>query len=273
VRASGRLPTGPLRRSQRTWHKVSISVNSVRHRVQDGGYRRALNNEHSRRSLDPATVQCLRSDLRSTVARCVVVANRGPLRLIAEVPRRHFKTEMTIGIDLGDVWSHYCTLNEEGEVVDRGRFRTTPKAVEKWFTDLAPARVPNCQFCGLAGHPLHETWLRRCANRFKPAADVHLGVSLPAVMSGSGSLGSLRIPSLHGKLDISTSNHEPVDRITGHDSTDFTSELLQRRHVFSLPMLMAARIDRAVEACRGPGVNTVNSPTCSRFTVPRRWAA
>jgi hypothetical protein len=23
---------------------------------------------------------------------------------------------MTIGIDLGDVWSHYCTLNEDGEV-------------------------------------------------------------------------------------------------------------------------------------------------------------
>jgi transposase len=37
---------------------------------------------------------------------------------------------MTIGIDLGDVWSHYCTLNQDGEVVDRGRFRTTPSAVE-----------------------------------------------------------------------------------------------------------------------------------------------
>jgi hypothetical protein len=49
---------------------------------------------------------------------------------------------MTIGIDLGDVWSHYCTLNENGEVVDRGRFRTSPKAVEKWFTDLPPTRVP-----------------------------------------------------------------------------------------------------------------------------------
>jgi len=24
--------------------------------------------------------------------------------------------QLTIGIDLGDVWSHYCTLNEEGEV-------------------------------------------------------------------------------------------------------------------------------------------------------------
>jgi hypothetical protein len=27
---------------------------------------------------------------------------------------------MTIGIDLGDVWSHYCALNEDGEVVGRG---------------------------------------------------------------------------------------------------------------------------------------------------------
>ncbi len=48
---------------------------------------------------------------------------------------------MTIGIDHGDVWSHYCTLNEAGEVVDRGRFRTNPKGLKKWFTDLPPARV------------------------------------------------------------------------------------------------------------------------------------
>lgn len=48
---------------------------------------------------------------------------------------------MTIGIDIGDVWSHYCTLNEDGEVVDRGRFRTTPAGVDKWFTDLPGVRV------------------------------------------------------------------------------------------------------------------------------------
>src|SRR6267378_3885603 len=61
--------------------------------------------------------------------------------LIAEVPRSITKVGMTIGIDLGDVWSHYCTLNEDGEVVDRGRFRTSPKAVEKWFTDLPQVRI------------------------------------------------------------------------------------------------------------------------------------
>src|SRR5271155_1239046 len=61
--------------------------------------------------------------------------------LIAEVPRSNSRVEMTIGIDLGDVWSHYCTLNEEGEVVDRGRFRTTLAGVERWFTDLPQVRI------------------------------------------------------------------------------------------------------------------------------------
>jgi transposase len=61
--------------------------------------------------------------------------------LIAEVPHRQLRVAMTIGIDLGDVWSHYCMPNQDGDVVDRGRFRTTLKAIEKWFTDRPPVRV------------------------------------------------------------------------------------------------------------------------------------
>jgi transposase len=61
--------------------------------------------------------------------------------LVAQVPCRQAKVEMTIGIDLGDVWSHYCTLNQDGEVIDCGRFRTTPKAIDTWFTDVPHARV------------------------------------------------------------------------------------------------------------------------------------
>jgi transposase len=61
--------------------------------------------------------------------------------LIAEVPCSSSMVGITIGIDLGDVWSHYCTLNEDGEVVDRGRFRTSTSGVEKWFTDLPPVRI------------------------------------------------------------------------------------------------------------------------------------
>ena len=36
--------------------------------------------------------------------------------LVTEIPRRRTRVETTIGIDLGDVWSHYCTLNQDGEV-------------------------------------------------------------------------------------------------------------------------------------------------------------
>ena len=59
---------------------------------------------------------------------------------------------MTIGIDFGDVRSHYCTLNEEGGVVDRGRFLTTPTGVERWFTDLSPVR--NAMEAGI-----HSIWI------------------------------------------------------------------------------------------------------------------
>jgi transposase len=55
--------------------------------------------------------------------------------------RRSSKVGITIGIDLGDIWSHYCTLNEDGGVVDRGLFRTNPSGVDKRFRDLGPARV------------------------------------------------------------------------------------------------------------------------------------
>ncbi len=58
-----------------------------------------------------------------------------PQYFISKRPRRSSKVGITIGIDLGDIWSHYCTLNKDGEVVDRGRFRTNPSGVDKRFRD------------------------------------------------------------------------------------------------------------------------------------------
>jgi transposase len=47
----------------------------------------------------------------------------------------------TVGIDLGDQWSRYCVLDEEGEVIEEGRFKTTPEAVKKHFSGLEPRRI------------------------------------------------------------------------------------------------------------------------------------
>ena len=48
---------------------------------------------------------------------------------------------VTIGLDLGDRYTHACVLDDAGEVTERARFRTTPAGLEAWFAGQAPCRV------------------------------------------------------------------------------------------------------------------------------------
>jgi hypothetical protein len=52
-------------------------------------------------------------------------------------------------------------------------------------------------------------------------------------MPGSRRVGRFSVLPMDGKIRISTSNHEPVDGIRGHESTDFTPEFPQRCHKFN----------------------------------------
>src|SRR5947209_16933256 len=47
----------------------------------------------------------------------------------------------TIGIDIGDQWSHYCVLDEEGEVLEEGRLRTNAEGFAQHFASEAPVRI------------------------------------------------------------------------------------------------------------------------------------
>jgi len=59
-----------------------------------------------------------------------------------ETPKKVATTRnVTIGIDIGDRWSRYCILDEQGEVVEEGRFRTTATSVGKHFQDVPAARI------------------------------------------------------------------------------------------------------------------------------------
>jgi transposase len=48
---------------------------------------------------------------------------------------------LTVGVDLGDQWSHYCILGLEGETLAEGQLRTTPQDVAEFFQALNAARV------------------------------------------------------------------------------------------------------------------------------------
>jgi transposase len=49
--------------------------------------------------------------------------------------------EMTIGVDLGDRFSHLCVLDQEGEVLEEGRVATTPEAFRRRFESMSRCRV------------------------------------------------------------------------------------------------------------------------------------
>jgi activator of 2-hydroxyglutaryl-CoA dehydratase len=42
-------------------------------------------------------------------------------------------TQVTIGIDLGDRYSHCCLLGRDGTVLTEGRVRSTPEALASHF--------------------------------------------------------------------------------------------------------------------------------------------
>ena len=55
---------------------------------------------------------------------------------------RIFKqNQLTIGLDLGDRTSHYCILNEAGEVILESKLPTTPKGIEEVFSKIPRSRV------------------------------------------------------------------------------------------------------------------------------------
>ena len=49
--------------------------------------------------------------------------------------------QLTIGLDLGDRTSHYCILNEAGEVILESKLPTTPKGIEEVFSRIPRSRI------------------------------------------------------------------------------------------------------------------------------------
>jgi transposase len=64
------------------------------------------------------------------------------------------ENQLTIGLDLGDRTSHYCILNEAGEVIFEHELPTTPKGIEEVFS-----RIPRSRIALETG--THSPWLSR----------------------------------------------------------------------------------------------------------------
>src|ERR1039457_4452463 len=64
------------------------------------------------------------------------------------------QNQLTIGLDLGDRSSHYCILNEAGEVIFEHELPTRPKGIEEVFS-----RIPRSRIALETG--THSPWVSR----------------------------------------------------------------------------------------------------------------
>lgn len=135
----------------------------------------------------------------------------------------------------------YCSFFVERQPSCLGRWRNMREKVSAYSRFSTPRHDGKDWFPQFVGFPdddsltrtLGKNWLRRRAYRVEPAANVYLGMSFTAVMSCTRCIGGFRIPPVNGEIGISASNHEPVDRIGGNQSTNFAPEFLQHCHAFS----------------------------------------
>lgn len=67
--------------------------------------------------------------------------------------------QATIGLDIGDKFTHFCVLNAEGSVIAEGRFRSTPDAIKEQFEG-----VPRCRIALEVG--THSRWMSGILENF-----------------------------------------------------------------------------------------------------------
>ena len=49
--------------------------------------------------------------------------------------------KLTIGLDLGDLWSFYCVRDEAGQVILEQKLPTTPEAMKQTFSRMPQSRI------------------------------------------------------------------------------------------------------------------------------------
>jgi len=84
------------------------------------------------------------------------------------------KPEMTLGLDMGDRYSHYCLLNADNDVVEEGRMQSTEAALRRHFEGEPRMRI--ALECGT-----HSPWVSRLLQALGHQVIVANARKIPAI--------------------------------------------------------------------------------------------
>jgi transposase len=91
-----------------------------------------------------------------------------------EMEATHGKPTMTVGLDMGDRYSHYCVLNEERDVIEEGRMQSTESAFRRHFAGVPRMRI--ALECGT-----HSPWVSRLLKQLGHQTIVANARKIPAI--------------------------------------------------------------------------------------------
>jgi transposase len=166
------------------------------------------------------------------------------------------KPEMTMGIDVGDRYSHLCLVDDEGEVVERNRVRSTEAAFRRHFEDGPRLRI--ALECGT-----HSPWMGRLLKQLGHQAIVANARKIPTITESESKNDGRDAEQLALMAAFNPKLLSPLERRSLARQQDLN--LIQARAI-----LVKART-MIVNALRG----LVKSAACppappSRFTAARR---
>jgi transposase len=177
------------------------------------------------------------------------------------------KPGMTVGLDLGDRYSHYCLLNAECEVVEEGRIQSTEAAFRRHFEGEPRLRI--ALECGT-----HSPWISRLLKKLGHQVIVANARKIPAI-TGSESKNDRNDAELlarfaaHDPKLLSPVRHRSLER-------QLDLNLIQARSTLVRARTMIVNALRGLVKSGGgrlPACSTESLPVRAKTAIPPALAA
>lgn len=174
---------------------------------------------------------------------------------------------MTVGLDLGDRYSHYCLLNEECEVMGEGRIQSNEAALRRHFEGEPRLRV--ALECGT-----HSPWVSRLLQQLGHQVIVANARKIPAITASQSKNDRndaelLARFAAHDPRLLSPVQHRSLERQQDLNLIQVRSTLVRARTM----LVNALRGLVKSAGSRLPACSTQSLPVRARAAMPAALAA
>jgi transposase len=172
------------------------------------------------------------------------------------------KPAITVGLDLGDRYSHYCMLDEEGEVVEEGRIQSIESAFRRQFEGEPRQRI--ALECGT-----HSPWVSRLLNTLGHQVIVANARKIPAITATQSKNDRndaelLARFAAHDPKLLSPVQHRSLERQQDLNLIQARSTLVRARTMIVNALRGLVKSDGS----RLPACSTESLPTRVRALIP-----